>query len=163
MIQAFLKVLGGKHEGKLVPLPQGKFLVGREKDCHLRPSSELISRHHCVFQLDEYAVRLRDLGSTNGTGVNGSRLHGETVLDNGDRVVIGPLNFEIVTQEAPADHKPLTTPPAPPADSGVFADPGSKTSTDTVYELPSTANSKPASEAPAVKLPPPESTGVKEE
>jgi len=160
MIQAFLKVLGGKHEGKLVPLPQGKFLVGREKDCHLRPSSDLISRHHCVFQLDDYAVRLRDLGSTNGTGVNGQRLHGETVLNAGDRVVIGPLNFELVTQDISPDQSPPPQESTALPESGVWKDPGAKSSTDTVYELPSTAKNDQG--APPVKLPPPESTGVQD-
>ena len=67
MLQAELKILGGKHQGKAIPLSTKKFLVGREQDCQLRPNSDLVSRHHCVFSIDDYAVRLRDLGSTNGT------------------------------------------------------------------------------------------------
>jgi pSer/pThr/pTyr-binding forkhead associated (FHA) protein len=89
MLQAELKILGGKHQGKLIPLNTKKFLVGREQDCHLRPNSELVSRHHCVFSIDDYAIRLRDLGSTNGTIVNGSNLRGEVILKSGDRITIG--------------------------------------------------------------------------
>lgn len=94
MIEAELHVIGGKHAGQVIPLNRRKFLIGRESDCQLRPNSELVSRHHCVFGIDEYSVRLRDLGSTNGTTVNGERLVKETTLVAGDRVVVGNLEFE---------------------------------------------------------------------
>ena len=55
----------------------------------------MVSRHHCVFTLDDYTLRLRDLGSTNGTLLNEERLRGEAALKEGDRVQIGPLVFEI--------------------------------------------------------------------
>lgn len=96
MLQASLKVIGGKNDGKLIQFQSKKFLVGREQDCHLRPNSDLVSRHHCVFSLDDYALRLRDLGSTNGTLVNGRRVRGETILSTGDVVRIGKLNLEVV-------------------------------------------------------------------
>src|SRR5580698_4698228 len=99
MLQAELKILGGKHQGKLIPLNSKKFLVGREQDCHLRPNSDLVSRHHCVFSTDEYSVRLRDLGSTNGTMVNGEPLRGEIPLKSGDRVTIGKLELEVVIRQ----------------------------------------------------------------
>ena len=70
MLQANFKVVGGRHHGKMIPLATKKFLIGREQDCHLRPNSELMSRHHCVFAVDDFSVRVRDLGSTNGTFVN---------------------------------------------------------------------------------------------
>ena len=95
MLQAKLQIVGGKHHGKVIPLVKNKFLIGREQDCHLRPSSEMVSRHHCAFTLDEYTLRLRDLGSTNGTLLNDERVRGEVKLKTGDRVQIGPLVFEI--------------------------------------------------------------------
>ena len=99
MIQAELKVLGGKQAGKSISLGK-KFLVGRESDCHLRPNSDMVSRHHCVFTLDDYTLRIRDLGSTNGTQVNEERLEGQLVLKSGDRVRIGNLDFEVVLHES---------------------------------------------------------------
>src|SRR5690349_19521616 len=94
MLAVILKVLSARQQGSTIPLPTGRFLIGREEDCHLRPNSELVSRHHCVFTHDEYTVRVRDLGSTNGTFVNGNRVRGTAVLSSGDRVTVGKLEFE---------------------------------------------------------------------
>lgn len=103
MLQAELKVTSGKQAGNTIPLSPGKFLVGREEDCHLRPNSDLISRHHCVFTLDEYALRIRDLGSTNGTLVNGERIRGGVVLKPGDIVAFGKLEFEVLLHDPTSD------------------------------------------------------------
>ena len=99
MIQAELRIATGNKQGNSIALPQGKFLVGREEDCHLRPNSDLVSRHHCVFTVDDFSLRLRDLGSTNGTYVNGQRLVGAVNLKPGDRVLIGKLDFEVLIGE----------------------------------------------------------------
>jgi hypothetical protein len=96
MLNAELRVLDGKHQGKSLPLNVKKFLVGREADCQLRPNSDLVSRHHCVFTIDDFSVRLRDLGSTNGTYVNNERIAGQVVLQPGDVVSIGKLTLELV-------------------------------------------------------------------
>lgn len=117
MLQAELKVVGGKHHGKLIPLGARRFLIGREQDCHLRPNSELVSRHHCVFAIDDFAVRLRDLGSTNGTYVNDERLRGEVSLKDGDRIHIGKLDFEIRVRTGVAAEQPLVAAPGGTGDS----------------------------------------------
>ena len=102
MINAELHVVGGKHAGQVIPLNRQKFLIGREQDCQLRPNSELVSRHHCVFTTDEFSVRLRDLGSTNGTLVNDERIQKEVVLQPGDRVLVGSLEFSLKINEVTA-------------------------------------------------------------
>lgn len=99
MVQAELRVAAGRQMGSVIPLPVGKFLVGREEDCHLRPNSDLVSRHHCVFTADELSLRLRDLGSTNGTYVNGERIRGAVLLNDGDMVSIGKLEFTVVLRD----------------------------------------------------------------
>jgi len=102
MLHADLKVLSGRHQGKVVSLTTKKFLVGRGDDCHMRPNNDLVSRHHCVFNLDDYSVRLRDLGSTNGTFVNDEQIRGQVELKTGDRVRIGKLDLEVtIKQGAP--------------------------------------------------------------
>lgn len=96
MLNVSLKVLGGKHNGEIVPITTPKFLIGREDDCHLRPNSDMVSRHHCAFTVDDFGVRLRDLGSTNGTLVNGERIRGVAQLNEGDEIAIGKLNFQLL-------------------------------------------------------------------
>lgn len=97
-----LKVIEGKQAGTLIPLNRNKFLIGREEDCQLRPNSDLVSRHHCVFSTDDFTVRIRDLGSTNGTYVNNQRITGQVVLKQGDQIRIGKLAFEIqIRKDAP--------------------------------------------------------------
>lgn len=90
-----LKVLEGKNAGQEIAVQAPKFFVGRAEDCHLRPGSDLISRHHCVLLVDEGYVGVRDFGSKNGTYVNDERVVGERELKAGDRLSIGPLRFEI--------------------------------------------------------------------
>jgi len=90
-----LNVLEGKNAGQKVPVPGPKFLVGRAEDCHLRPASSEISRHHAVILVEDGYVAVRDFASKNGTFVNGERAHGERELKNGDRLRFGPLEFEV--------------------------------------------------------------------
>ena len=159
MLQAELKILGGKHQGKLIPLSTKKFLVGREQDCHLRPNSDLVSRHHCVFSIDDYSVRLRDLGSTNGTMVNGSVVRGEVLLKAGDRVTIGKLELEMVIRQATSK----STPSASPSSSSLAAAPAPTVSTaeiltrsdevDTSYEMASFTPPPSTIEVPAAAGP----------
>ncbi len=141
MLQAELKVLGGKFQGKAIPLNTKRFLVGREQDCHLRPNSDSVSRHHCVFVIDDYTVRLRDLGSTNGTRVNGELIRHETVLKDGDQIHIGKLHLELTAREGVAA---AATPAAPvraetpkgltPASE--FEIPITQTVSETMFEMP---------------------------
>jgi len=104
MQKAELRVLSGKQLGTVIALKIGKFLVGREVDCDLRPNSDMVSRHHCVFTLDEYSVRIRDLGSTNGTQLNGETMRSTQVLKPGDRVTIGKLDFIVVIDGDAGSH-----------------------------------------------------------
>lgn len=90
-----LKVLEGKNTGQTVAVSGKKFFIGRAEDCHLRPGSDLISRHHCVLLVEDGYLAVRDFGSKNGTFVNEERVVGERELKAGDRLTIGPLHFEI--------------------------------------------------------------------
>lgn len=102
MLHAVLKVVGGKQDGKLIPLNTKKFLIGREQDCHLRAASESVSRHHCAITIDDFTVRVRDLGSSNGTSINGKRILGVHEASPGDALQVGNLDFEIVFSKAGA-------------------------------------------------------------
>jgi pSer/pThr/pTyr-binding forkhead associated (FHA) protein len=90
-----LVVVRGQPQGKSLQFPRGEFLIGRGRECYLRPNSSWVSRQHCLLCVNEHQVVLRDLGSTNGTLVNGVRVVGERNLTQGDRIQIGPLAFEV--------------------------------------------------------------------
>jgi predicted component of type VI protein secretion system len=95
-MDARLRILSGPHAGETVEIGRGKLLIGREEDCHLRPESEFVSRHHCVLLLDDYTLRIRDLGSKNGTFVNGRRVGtNETILLHDDMISIGEMIGQI--------------------------------------------------------------------
>jgi len=90
-----LKVLVGKSAGQELLIPGPKFFIGRAEDCQLRPRSDLISRHHCALLVEDGFLAIRDFGSKNGTLVNGERVAGERELKAGDKLTVGPLEFEV--------------------------------------------------------------------
>jgi predicted component of type VI protein secretion system len=97
-----LLVVRGQPQGKSLLFPQGEFVIGRGDECHIRPNSSWVSRQHCMLRITDEALYLRDLGSTNGTLVNGSRLIGECPLVQGDQIQVGPLVFEVHLEKAVA-------------------------------------------------------------
>jgi pSer/pThr/pTyr-binding forkhead associated (FHA) protein len=97
-----LLVVRGKPHGKGLSFPQGEFVIGRGDECHIRPNSSWVSRQHCLMRVTNQLVTLKDLGSTNGTLVNGQRIRGERDLFNGDHIQIGPLVFQLLIEEGQA-------------------------------------------------------------
>lgn len=106
-MQVSLKVLTGNHEGKLIPIKDEKFFVGRSDSCQLRPKSESVSRRHCAIVQKEGRVLLLDLKSRNGTYVNDKQLSPEKakILKSGDKIRIGQLEFEIEIEVSIANTK----------------------------------------------------------
>ena len=95
-----LVVVRGKPEGRVIPLVGPSFKIGRGETCHLRPISEQISREHAEFTLADEALFVRDLGSRNGTLVNGKALTTEPCrLKDRDLVQVGPLTFAVSLSE----------------------------------------------------------------
>jgi pSer/pThr/pTyr-binding forkhead associated (FHA) protein len=71
--------------------------VGRHDDCQIRIRSSQVSRRHCeIFEQDEQLM-LRDLGSSNGTYVNGRRVLGQQSLKAGDVITIGGVTLRVDT------------------------------------------------------------------
>jgi two-component system, NtrC family, response regulator AtoC len=69
----------------------GELLVGRGPESDLQLSSPGASRRHALIRSSEGEVRIRDLGSRNGTLVNGERIEGERTLFQGDTITIGSV------------------------------------------------------------------------
>jgi predicted component of type VI protein secretion system len=107
-----LVVVRGKPEGKVIPLVGPKFKIGRGETCHLRPNSEQVSREHAEFTITGDSVMVSDLGSRNGTLVNGKALTAEYRLKDRDLVQVGPLTFAVSISDVP---EPAAAPAAPPA------------------------------------------------
>ncbi|WP_165226400.1 FHA domain-containing protein [Aquisphaera insulae] len=120
-----LVVVRGKPEGKVIPLAGPKFKIGRGETCHLRPTSEQVSREHAEFELQGDTLTVRDLGSRNGTLVNGKALtSGACALHDRDLVQVGPLTFAVAIQE--------TKPAAKPAPTAAAAKPAKPASPDDI-------------------------------
>ena len=106
-----LTVIQGKPEGKVIPLAIPKFRIGRGETCHLRPNSEQVSREHAEIQILADRVVVRDLGSRNGTLVNGVRIAGEVTIKHGETISVGPLTF-LVSIQAVVAPAPVAAPQA---------------------------------------------------
>ncbi len=109
-----LIVVQGKPEGKVIPLVGSIFKIGRGETCHLRPNSELVSREHAQFNISDDVVSVEDLGSRNGTLVNGKAITEACPLKDQDLVQVGPLTFAMSIKGAPAA-KAAAAAPAKPA------------------------------------------------
>lgn len=98
-----LKVLAPvKWAGKVIPIACERFLIGRDADCQLRPSSSQVSGRHCAVLLRSGRVFLRDLESITGTTINGRQIKGEIELLADDRLTIGPLTLAVAIEAAVA-------------------------------------------------------------
>ncbi|MFT3921286.1 MAG: FHA domain-containing protein [Myxococcales bacterium] len=72
-----------------IDLPTGGSLIGREATCRIAILDSTISRRHARIQCDGEWVTIEDLGSSNGTRVNGILISGPHVLREGDRIGVG--------------------------------------------------------------------------
>lgn len=87
--------------------------IGRAPECELRIASSQISRRHCRVLIENDRVYIEDLGSSNGTIVNGVLIapHERVELSAGDEITIGPAQFQLKLNSA------NTTPRIPPLGS----------------------------------------------
>ena len=90
-----LERAGESQRVREIPLTGDQFLIGRDDDCDLRLHVSEISRHHCLIHTAPDEVTITDLGSSNGTYVNGARVLSQTVLHTGDEIRLGPCNYVI--------------------------------------------------------------------
>lgn len=109
-----LNVVAGPQVGRTFTFDQhDTFMIGRSEDAQFcLPHDRFFSRHHCLLEIAPPQTFLRDLGSTNGTFVNGIRV--ETAhLKHGDRIQGGETVLEV---QVVAEGAPFTTAPLGPGE-----------------------------------------------
>ena len=107
-----LRVIAGPHVGRVFTFDQhDTFLIGRSESAHFcLPEDRFFSRHHCLLEIAPPQCFLRDLGSTNGTYVNGQRV--ETAhLKSGDCIQGGETVIEVEVSSDVEQHQFYTSNP----------------------------------------------------
>jgi len=112
-----LQIKQGKDAGKIFPfIEHDTFVFGRMPDCHACiPDDSQVSRHHFILEANPPQACLRDLGSLNGTWVNGKkfgarekgetpekgakRRYPEVALKHGDRITVGQTELEVSVEQ----------------------------------------------------------------
>ena len=84
------RLSSGSREWRLV---NGATVVGRDRDCTIRIDSTTISRRHARIVVDAGEATIEDLGSKNGTEVNGHAVTSPVVLNDGDTLQVGSITL----------------------------------------------------------------------
>jgi len=95
----------GKQKGRVIPIAQACFMIGRDRDCQLRPAADSVSRRHCILTVRDSSLYVADCRSSNGTFVNDRRLEDERELHPSDCLKVGPMTFVVgvATSIAPGE------------------------------------------------------------
>ena len=111
MSKLALRFISGKHKGNeyLLP-PSGQIYVGRSSDIDLVLIEDMVSRKHAQITINGNDVTIEDLGSTNGTFVNGERITAVSIK-KGDRILIGTSIMKLVEPDANVKQTSVSEPP----------------------------------------------------
>ena len=101
-MNANLVLLTQDGKQKVFPIPSTITVIGRRKNCDFRIPLESVSRRHCQLSYQEEGLRVRDLGSRNGTFINGKKVEEQTVAP-GDFLQIGPVTFAFQIDGEPGE------------------------------------------------------------
>ena len=88
---------------KVFPVRNKATILGRRPDCDLCIPLQVISRRHCQISQETNLLKIRDLRSSNGTYVNGSKIENEMDAKPGDRIQVGPLTFTVQIDGKPGE------------------------------------------------------------
>ena len=117
--------LSGKYEGGRFRFPEQKsFSIGRESQADFVLVEEMVSRLHARITVNEEHVLVEDIGSSNGTYLNGKKIKQATPIQLGDKLLIGKSILRLSLYEPTAEIELIAHPPAgdfeiPTSQSGV--------------------------------------------
>jgi pSer/pThr/pTyr-binding forkhead associated (FHA) protein len=112
-----LVVIKGRSSSQTLKVsPEGVTTVGRLDGCQIRISSSQVSRKHCELFEKKGLLLVKDLGSSNGTFVNGKKIDGQQVLEPGNMLTIGAITFRIERTDVPGA---VSAPERKPSDTAV--------------------------------------------
>jgi len=113
-MQVVLAMFRSDGDRRSFSLHKDMTIIGRREDCDLRIPLGEISRKHCRLIKDGDALRIEDLGSSNGTYHNGQRVQ-EAVIGPGDTLQVGSIAFVVQIDGMPADEElqPVLASPTP--------------------------------------------------
>jgi len=98
-----LRFISGKYQGGEFPISADKqILIGRSSDLDMVLVEDMVSRKHARIAMQADQIWIEDLGSTNGTFVNGEKIK-RARLKEGDRVLIGTSILKLIAGDAPRD------------------------------------------------------------
>ena len=98
-----LRFISGKYQGGEFPIaPEKQILIGRSSDLDMVLVEDMVSRKHARIAMQSDQIWIEDLGSTNGTFVNGEKIK-RARLKEGDRVLIGTSILKLIAGDAPRD------------------------------------------------------------
>jgi hypothetical protein len=97
-----LRFISGKYQGGEFPLRSHReIVIGRSSELDMVLVEDMVSRKHAKIVTDDKSVNIQDLGSTNGTFVNGEKVR-SCELKDGDRILIGTSIIKLVTMTGEA-------------------------------------------------------------
>src|SRR5271170_597285 len=76
-----------------------EIIIGRSSDLDMVLVEDMVSRRHAKISSSEADVFIQDMGSTNGTFVNGEKIAGRALLHEGDRILVGTSIIKVVAVE----------------------------------------------------------------
>ena len=154
--QSYLSILQGVEPGKQFPLEAERSVIGRSSDCEVALDVAAVSRRHAVVVRSGTDYLVEDLGSRNGTFVNGIKIEGPTTLSQGDRIVVCDQELEF---NSPQPVRSLLGGSLPAADQSTLVqmvgdeeDSGSSNNVMATISLGSSGDGLSLSARPEVKL-----------